>query len=149
MNIRDISPTNLKRINLSNDGISINVAKDPISLCFDRIIPTANGFVTGVKMNAIHPATTCNAMVNATINKSFDINQLHKVFGHCAFGTLRCTAKIYNLTIFGNVEVCEDHAIAKAKQKSVSKVWLGSSNIPEERIYTDISLIKGRSFMWC
>jgi hypothetical protein len=47
--------------------------------------------------------------------------------------------------MFGNAEVCEDCDIAKAKQKSVNKVRLGSSNIPGETIYIDIGLIKERS----
>jgi len=36
--------------------------------------------------------------------------------------------------------------MAKQKQKSVNKVWLGGSNIPGERIYINISSIKERSF---
>jgi hypothetical protein len=35
------------------------------------------------------------------------------------------TAKIQNLTIFGNVEIYEDSAIAKAKQKSFNKSLVG------------------------
>jgi hypothetical protein len=115
-----------------------------VTLCFDCIIPTANDFVTGVKMNTIRPETACNAMVNATINKAFDINQLYKVYGHCCFEMLRSTPKIQNLTMFGNEEVCEDCDIAKAKQKSINKVCLGSSNIPGDWIHSDISLIKER-----
>jgi hypothetical protein len=84
-------------------------------------------------MNAIDPDTTCNVVVNVEINKNFDFNQLHKGFGHCGFETLWSTAKIHNLTI------C---AIVKANQKTVNKVWFGSSNIPGERIYINISSIK-------
>jgi transposase InsO family protein len=46
----------------------------------------------------------------------------------------------------GQFEVCEDYAIAKARQKNINKVWSGSSNIPGERLYADISSIQERSF---
>jgi hypothetical protein len=54
---------------LRNDRDSIQLAKDPVSLCFDCIIPTANGIVTGVKMNVMHPENTFHDIVNATIKK--------------------------------------------------------------------------------
>jgi hypothetical protein len=47
--------------------------------------------------------------------------------------------------MFGNAEVCDDYVIAKTNQKRINKGWSGSSNIPGERIYIDISLIKERS----
>jgi hypothetical protein len=34
----------------------------------------------------------------------------------------------------------------RARQKNVNKNWLGSSNLPGERLYVNISLIKERSF---
>ena len=49
---------------LSNDGISICLSKGPVSLSFDQIIPTTNGFVTGVKMSAIRLDAIYNALVN-------------------------------------------------------------------------------------
>ena len=132
---------------LSNDGISICLSKGPIWLSFDQIIPTTNGFVTGVKMCAVRRDIAYNALVNTTINnKGFDVNHLHKVFGHCGIEAVKNTAKIHNLQLFGKFEVCKDCAIAKAKQKGVNKVWSGGSNIPGERVYVDISSIKERSF---
>jgi hypothetical protein len=41
----------------------------PVSPCFDCIVPTANGFVTEVKMSAIHPETAFSYKSNAKINK--------------------------------------------------------------------------------
>jgi hypothetical protein len=46
------------RFNLSNDGVSIRLAKGLVSLCFDFIIPSSYGFVNGVIMSAIHSETT-------------------------------------------------------------------------------------------
>jgi hypothetical protein len=39
----------------------------------------------------------------------------------------------------------KDWAIGKAKQKK-SKKWMQGSKNPKERLYTDISLIKGERF---
>jgi hypothetical protein len=36
--------------------------------------------------------------------------------------------------------------VAKARQKSVNKEWKGGSTTSEERLYVDISSIKGNSF---
>jgi hypothetical protein len=33
----------------------------------------------------------------------------------------------------------------QGKEKKISKIWTGSSNIPEECLYVDISLIKDES----
>ena len=59
---------------------------------------------------------------------------------------LQKTAKIHGLKLKGDFEVCEDCAIAKARQKNVNKVWKGGSQIPGERLYLDISSIKEKSF---
>jgi transposase InsO family protein len=44
------------------------------------------------------------------------------------------------------LDTCEKCAIAKAQQKNIKKNWLGSSNLPGERLYVDISSIKERNF---
>jgi hypothetical protein len=46
----------------------------------------------------------------------------------------------------GDGEVCTDCAVAKARQKSVSKDWKGGSQVPRERVYLDISSIKDESY---
>jgi hypothetical protein len=51
------------------------------------------------------------------------------------------------LTKSGISEVCEDCAIANTKENSFNKTCLGSSNIPGERIYNDISFIEERSLV--
>ena len=63
---------------LSNDCASI---EGPVSLSFDQVIPTTNGFVTGVKMLVIQSDINHNAMSNKTINKSCNINYIHKALG--------------------------------------------------------------------
>jgi hypothetical protein len=53
---------------------------------------------------------------------------------------------MYGFNSSGNFETCERRAIAMVRQKNVNKNWLGSSNVPGERLYIDISSIKERSF---
>jgi hypothetical protein len=60
--------------------------------------------------------------------------------------TLKNTAMMYGFRFTGQFEVCEDCAIAKARQKNINKAWSGSSNILGERLYVDISSIQERSF---
>jgi hypothetical protein len=50
------------------------------------------------------------------------------------------------LSLPGEFETCEECAISKSRQKDVSKNWLGSSDIPGEHLYIDISSITERSF---
>jgi hypothetical protein len=118
-----------------NDGSSIRLVNGPVSLCFDCIIPTTNRFVTGVKMSAIYPETTFNAIIKAAINNVFDINQLHKGFGHCGIETLRVTAKLHNLRMFGILEVCKN-SISQRRSKRVSIKFSWEAEIFLERGFT-------------
>jgi hypothetical protein len=89
-----------------------------------------------------------NGFANASISneRSYDINHFHKLFGHCGQEVLNNTTKMYGFKPSGNFDTYEQCAIAKAQQKNVNKNWLGSSNLPGERLYVDISSIKERIF---
>jgi hypothetical protein len=65
---------------------------------------------------------------------------------HCGQEILNKTIKMYGFKSSGSFDTCEQCVIAKARQKSINKQWLGSSNMPGERLYVDISSIKERSF---
>jgi hypothetical protein len=54
--------------------------------------------------------------------------------------------KMFGLKSSKKFEACEQCAIAKAQQKNVNKNWLGSSNVPGEHLYIDVSSIKERTF---
>jgi hypothetical protein len=89
-----------------------------------------------------------NGFANASIRNEriYSINHLHKLFGHCGQEILNKTIKMYGFKSSGSFDTCEQCAIAKARQKIVNKQWLGSSNLPGERLYIDISSIKERIF---
>jgi hypothetical protein len=59
---------------LSNENVSIRLSKGSVTLIFDRIIKTMNGFVTGVNMKTLTPKGIHNGMVNTTISEAYDIN---------------------------------------------------------------------------
>jgi hypothetical protein len=88
-----------------------------------------------------------NGFANALISNQriYDINHLHKVFGHCGQKVLNNTIKMYGFKSSGNFDTCEQCAIAKAQQKNVNKNWLVSSKLPGDCVYVDISSIKERS----
>jgi hypothetical protein len=59
---------------------------------------------------------------------------------------LERTAGIHGFKLFGELKSCEQCAISKARQKNINKEWKGSSQIPVERLYIDISSIKNASY---
>jgi hypothetical protein len=56
------------------------------------------------------------------------------------------TANIHALKMKGELTVCEDCAVAKVRQRNVNKDWKGGSKVPGERVYLDISSIKGENY---
>jgi hypothetical protein len=104
--------------------------------------------VTGVLMKPIM-SDNINGFANASIStkRSYDINHLHKVFGSCGQEILNNTIRMYMFKSSSDFDTCEQCAIANARQKKVNKNWLGSSNLPGERLYVDISSIKERSIV--
>jgi hypothetical protein len=79
------------------------------------------------------------------MERSLNINHLHKVFGHCGLETLKSTSKMYGLKHSGNFETCKECAVAKVRQKNVNKSWLNSSDVPGERLYIDIAQLQKRA----
>jgi hypothetical protein len=116
-------------------------------LIFDRVIHATDGCVTGVLMKPIL-SDIINGFANASIRNEriYDIDHLHKLFGHCGQEILNKTIKMYGFKSSGSFDTCDQCDIAKAQQKNVNKNWLGSSNLPGERLYVDIRSIKERSF---
>jgi hypothetical protein len=57
-----------------------------------------------------------NGFVNASISneRTYDINHLHKLLGHCGQEILNNTVKMYAFKSSGNFEKCEQCAIAKS-----------------------------------
>jgi hypothetical protein len=134
-----------KGFKVSNDGFVVSLNYKHVKLTFDRVIHATDGCVTGVLMKPIL-SDIINVFANASISNEriYDINHLHNFFGHCGQEILNKKIKMYGFKSSGSFGTCEQCAIAKAQQKNVNKNWLGSSNLPGERLYVDISSIKER-----
>jgi hypothetical protein len=85
-----------KGFKVSHDGVVISLNYKYVKLTFDRVINATDGCVTGVLMKLIM-SDNINGFANASISteRSYDINHLHKVFGHCSQGVLNNTIKVY------------------------------------------------------
>jgi hypothetical protein len=132
--------------NLSNKGLMISLKKGSVSITFDRVIKTVNGSISGINMTAYDPSVAYLAKGSLTAIKKFDVNKFHEMIGHCGVECLKKTANIHGLKLKGEFKVCEEYAVAKARQRSVNKGQKGGSQVPGERVYLDKSSIKGESY---
>jgi hypothetical protein len=110
-----------KGFKLSNDGVVVSLNFKHVKLMFDRVINATDGCVTGVSLKPMI-SNNINGFANASISNEriYDIDHLHKLFRHCGQGILNKTIKIYGFKS-GSFDTCEQCAIAKARQKNVSK----------------------------
>jgi hypothetical protein len=74
------------------------------------------------------------------------VNKFHEMIGHCGDDCLQKTAQVYGLKLKGDFKVCMDCAVAKARQKNLSKDWKGGSQVAGERVYLDISSIRDENY---
>jgi hypothetical protein len=116
VNLFSLNKALKKGFKVSNDGVVISLPYKHVKLTFDRVIYATDGCVTGVLMKPI-TSDNINGFANASIRteRSYDINHLHKVFGHCGQGTLNNTIKMYGFKSSGNFDTREQCAIVKAQ----------------------------------
>jgi hypothetical protein len=129
MNLFSLNKALKNGYTLSKKEMSICLSKGPGLVTFDRVIRTANGFVSGIKLSIYSPLVICNAITNADHNKGIDFNMFHELVSHCGMDKLQKSADIHGLTLTGKLTICENCALAKTKQKTVNKEWKGSSKI--------------------
>jgi hypothetical protein len=102
--------------------------------------------VSGIKMTTYDHSVAYLSKGSLTAIKEIDVNKFHEMIGHCGVDRLKKTTNIHGLKLKGEIKVCEDCALAKARQRNVNKDWKGGSQVPGERVYLDISSIKGESY---
>jgi hypothetical protein len=128
---------------ISNHCISeIKIIKGNIMIVFDHVIKTELGQILGVEM--IPRGERANFMLDK--GKVIDINKIHHILGHASEETTKRTAKYYRVELKGTMEKCESCALAKARQKNVSKVTEHKATKVGERIYMDISSVNTHTF---
>jgi hypothetical protein len=77
--------------------------------------------VSGVKMQESNPPMANHATNDVRNDKRINVNKFHEILCHCGVGRLRKTAFIHELKLKGDVKLCEDCAIAKARQENLNK----------------------------
>jgi hypothetical protein len=131
--------------NLSNKGLMTSLKKGSVSVTFDRVIKTVNGSIYGIKMTTYDPSVAYLAKGSLTAIKEIYVNKFHEMIGHCGVERLKKTANIHGLKLKEEFKVCEDCALAKARQRNVNKDWKGGSQVSGERVYLDRTSMKGES----
>jgi hypothetical protein len=134
VNLFNISKALKKGFDLSNKGLTISLKKGSVSVTFDRVIKTVNGSVSGIKMTSYDSSVAYIAKGRLTAIKEIDVNKFHEMIVHCGVDRLKKTANIHGLKLKGEFKVCEDCAVAKARQRNVNQDWKGGSQVPGERV---------------
>jgi hypothetical protein len=135
VNLLIISKALKNGFDLSNKGLMISLKKQSVSVTFDRVIKIVNGSISGIKMTTHAPSVPYLSKGSLTTIKEIDVNKFHEMIGHCGVDRLKKTANIHGLKLKGEFKVCEDCALAKARQRNVNKDWKSGSQVPGERVY--------------
>ena len=77
--------------------------------------------MTGAKLNPIDIESAESAIDPGKAKIEVYINRIHIIVEHCGEEGLRATANHYNWTLSGKFEICQECAIAKARQKNTNK----------------------------
>jgi hypothetical protein len=131
---------------LSNKNENISLTKGSASITFDRIIKSLDGTVSAIKMVYLDSQTAYVVQNKLDSEKSVNVNKFHEIIGHCGLDRLKKTAQVHGLKLKGDFKVCEDCAVAKARQKNLNNDWKGGSQVSGERVYLDISSIRDESY---
>ena len=121
VNLFSLNKALKKGFKVSNDGVVVRLNFKHVKLTFERVINATDGCVTGVSMKPMI-SNNINGFANASISNEriYDINHLHKLFGHCGQEILNKMIEMYGFKSSGSFDTCEQCAIAKARQKNVN-----------------------------
>jgi hypothetical protein len=114
-------------------------------IAFDHLLKTEHGQIPAI---AMVPRQEDLATIMLEHGTTSDINVMHAVLGHANEDTIKQTAHYYNVKLTGTFIKCHHFALAKAKQKSVSKQSDNDRKAKRigERLYFDISSVKTTTF---
>lgn len=136
---------------LSNEGEVIVLTKNGTTVKFDKKSKAGDGNTMSVciepkktKKNENLPEEANAASTNLN-RKAMDINDMHRLLGHMGDAKVKIMAKHMGIKLTGKAIECEHCDLAKAKRKKIAKDNEEKTNIPGERLYIDISLIKSKS----
>jgi hypothetical protein len=84
---------------LGNEGKAITISKVKVTLKFDKIFESGDGYVCGVEI----VPTTEAASMSLAAGTSMDINEFHHIFNHVADETLTLTAAAHDIKLTGTL----------------------------------------------
>ena len=119
-NLFSINQALRKGHKISNEDITISLIKGRSRIKFDRVFKAKDGTVSGIKMT-VCDGSVAYSTISDVSKKGIEINEFHKMLGHCGSDRLEKTAKIHGFNLIGDFKTCEECAIAKARQKNVKK----------------------------
>jgi hypothetical protein len=96
------------------------LSKGNVTLTFDKVVRTKNGFVPGIKLLQVL-SDVGTSVLETKKHDTIDVNNLHKVLGHCGEVNARLTGKAYGYEVTSKFDVCEACSVAKARQKKSAK----------------------------
>jgi hypothetical protein len=119
INLFSIGKSLKNGFNLSNDGKIIKLSKGNMTLTFDKVVRTKNGIVSGIKLLKVLGDVGTSVLQTKKCEK-IDVNNLHKILGHCCEVNARLTGNAYGYEVTGKFDVCEAFSVGKARQKSIN-----------------------------
>jgi hypothetical protein len=135
-----------KGFNLSNNGEIIKLSKGNVTLTFDKVVRTKNGFIPVIKLLQVL-GDVGTSVLETMKCEMIDLNNLHKILGHCGEINARLTGKANGYEVIDKFDDdCKSYSVGKARQKNINKEWNGGISIRRERLYLEIGSIKGSSF---
>jgi hypothetical protein len=116
-----------------------------VILTFDKDVRTKNSFVPEIKLfPGLGDVGT--SVMETKKRETIDANNLHKILGHCGEVYERLTGKAYGYEVSNKYDVFKACSVGKTRHESFNKELKRGSLICGERLYVDISKIKGTSF---
>jgi hypothetical protein len=107
-----------KGFKVIDDGVVVSLNYKHVKMAFDHVNNATDGCVTGVSMKPMI-SNNINEFANVSISneRNYDINHLHKLFGHCGQEIINKAIKMYGFKSSGSFDTCEQCTIGKARQK--------------------------------
>ena len=129
---------------LGNSKKAITLTKDGVTITFDKIFPSGDGYVCGTNIVPVEEtAAVATLLAEGT---TVDINEFHLILNHAGEETLQLTAKNHGIKLKGKLIPCFACKMANAKKPSIPKSTETVASKIGERIFIDTSSIKSKSF---
>ena len=165
-NLFSLTAALTKGATLGSKDDTITITKGNTTIPFDTKVKSGQGHVCGLRMIDSKQGTASRGAANkqgalpSPTNTTQAVTQLttapqaqpkkqitvpaaiwHQRLGHAGEQVMQDTAAQLGVKLTGSTNVCEDCAVAKAKQKPVPKTSTRTTTTPGELMYLDISSV--------